>query len=267
MHRMIYLMDADGRNLRRLSDIPVAALRWSPDGTRIAYQSSAEDDSNRNATGIVSNALYVMDAEGRRHRRLTAFAYRNTSASWSPDSRFMAFASDRDSNWEIYVVNVETAREERLTVRRGPDRHPVWSPDGKYIAFTAGDSLARPGGDPAPSNIHTLEIATRTVRRLTHANAAEVPRAWSADGRQILFVSDDLYLVEHESGRLTRLTNTPQARELGSAFLPAASKVAFRSDAEGNWDIYVVGMDGMGLMNLTRDPADDVLMSVGPCRE
>ncbi|HWP36191.1 MAG TPA: DPP IV N-terminal domain-containing protein [Gemmatimonadales bacterium] len=267
MHRMIYVMDADGRNVRRLGDLPAAVLRWSPDGTRIGFQSSAEDESNRNATGIVSNAIYVIDADGRRHRRLTESTSRNTFASWSPDGRRIAFASDRDSNWEIYVVDVETRREERLTTRPGPDRNPIWSPDGRYIAFTSGDSLAGPGSAPTQSNIHTLDMATGSIRRLTHASANEVPRAWSPDGRQILFVSDDLYLVEHESGRLTRLTHTPQARELGSAFLPGAPKVAFRSDAEGNWEIYVVGMDGTGLMNLTRDPADDVLMSVGPCRE
>lgn len=267
MHRMIYLMDADGRNLRRLTDLPAAVLRWSPDGTLIGFQSSAEDETNRNATGIVSNAIYVMDADGRRQRRLTELTYRNTFASWSSDGRHIAYASDRDNNWEIYVADVDRGREQRLTTRPGPDRNPVWSTDGRYLAFTAGDSVNPPGADPAPSNIHTLELDTRKIRRLTHTAGNEVPRAWSPDGRQILFVSDDLFLVDHETGRLTRLTHTPRARELGSAFLPGAPKVAFRSDAEGNWDIYVVGMDGAGLVNVTRDPADDVLMSVGPCAQ
>jgi Tol biopolymer transport system component len=243
MHRMIYLMDADGGNLRRLTDLPAAVLRWSPDGTLIGIQSSAEDETNRNATGIVSNAIYVMDADGRRQRRLTELTYRNTLASWSPDGRHIAYASDRDNNWEIYVADVDRGREQRLTTRPGPDRSPVWS------------------------NIHTLELDTRKTRRLTHTAGNEVPRAWSPDGRQILFVSDDLFLLDHATGRLTRLTHTPRARELGSAFLPGAPKVAFRSDAEGNWDIYVVGIDGTGLVNITRDPADDVLMSVGPCAQ
>ena len=265
MHRMMYVMDAEGGNLRRLTDAPAAALRWSPDGRRLAFQSSAEDEANWHAESVVSNAIYVIGVDGRQQRRLTELGHRNTFASWSPDGRRIAFASDRDRDWEIYVADLDGGREDRRTKRVGPDRYPVWSPDGRYLAFAAGDSATSRPGEPVPATIKVLELETGSERPLVRAPENAVPRAWSPDGRQILFVSSDLFLVDHETGRLTRLTDTPNARELGSAFLPGAAKVAYRSDFEGNWDIYVVGIDGHGRVNVTAHQADDVLMSVGPC--
>ena len=265
MHRMPYVMDADGGNVRRLTDMPAATVRWSPNGTRIGFQSSAEDEANRGVESAVSSAIYVIDSDGRRQRRLTEFTYRNAFASWSPDGRRIAFGSDRDGNWELYVVDVSTGREERLTQSPGAERYPIWSPDGEHLAFTGSDWVAPGSTQTVPSNIYRIDLQSRAPRRLTHLAANEIPRAWSPDGGQILVVSEDLFLVDHETGRLTRLTATPDKRELGSAFLPGAPKVAFRSDTEGNWEIYVVGMDGTGLVNITRDPADDVLMSVGSC--
>jgi len=63
------VMDADGGNVRRLTDMPAATVRWSPDGTRIGFQSSAEDEANRGVESAVSSAIYVIDSDGRRQRR------------------------------------------------------------------------------------------------------------------------------------------------------------------------------------------------------
>jgi len=265
MHRMMYVMDANGGNVRRLTDTPAASLRWSPDAQHIAFQSSAEDEANWHIESVVSNAIYVIDADGRRQRRVTDLEHRHAFAAWSPDSRRVAFASDRDADWEIYVVDIEGGPERRLTNRAGPDRYPVWSPDGRLLAYAAGDLAAARAGGPAQATIVVLSLESGAVRHVVRTPENAVLRAWSPDGRQILFVTNDVLLVDHETGRVTLITDTPDARELGSAFLPGASKVAYRSDVDGNWEIYVGGTDGSGRVNVTNHPADDVLMSVGPC--
>src|SRR2546426_117937 len=54
---------------------------------------------------------------------------------WSPDNRQIAFASDRDGNWEIYVMNADGSDPVRLTDNVASDLYPGWSPDGSKITF------------------------------------------------------------------------------------------------------------------------------------
>ena len=58
----IYAMNGDGSNLRRLThDVTALELAWSPDGRRIAFQSSRRGN----------HAIYVMNADGTEQRQLT----------------------------------------------------------------------------------------------------------------------------------------------------------------------------------------------------
>ena len=60
--------------------------------------------------------------------------------SWSPDSKHIAFTSNRDGNLEIYVMDVDGGNQQRLTNSGDVHIHnwePSWSPDGRRIAFTS----------------------------------------------------------------------------------------------------------------------------------
>jgi tricorn protease-like protein len=55
--------------------------------------------------------------------------------SVSHDGRYVAFASDRDGNFEIYIANVFTGEVQRVTENAMADLKPVWSVDGKWISY------------------------------------------------------------------------------------------------------------------------------------
>ncbi len=88
----MHIMDADGGNIRRpkassYADISRSgAIAWSPDGSRIAFDS--ERDGNRD--------IYLTDADGRRVQRLTDDPANDGSPTWSPTGDRLAFSSDRD---------------------------------------------------------------------------------------------------------------------------------------------------------------------------
>ncbi len=53
----------------------------------------------------------------------------------SLDGRKVAFASDRDGDFEIYVANVFTGEAKRVTDNKVYDYNPGWSLDGKIITY------------------------------------------------------------------------------------------------------------------------------------
>jgi len=68
--------------------------------------------------------------------RCSASAQSSSRAAFlNIDSPEIAFASNRDGNWEIYVTDAAGRSQTRLTRRDVQDRFPLWSPDGAQIAF------------------------------------------------------------------------------------------------------------------------------------
>jgi|GEM_PF-245123 len=133
----IYVMDADGSNVVRLTDAPGLDQfsAWSPDGARIAFTSSR----NRNSeTGEPDLDIYVMDADGSNVVRLTDTPGRDGFPAWSPAGDKIAFWSERDGgNCEIYVMDADGSNPVNLTHHPSCDLTPSWSPDGKRIAFSS----------------------------------------------------------------------------------------------------------------------------------
>ena len=108
----IYVMDADGDNPQNLTNSPSDDRfpSWSPDGTRIAFES--DRDAGGNPHGI---DIYVMDADGGNQERLTDNLTEDQYPSWSPDGQRIVFSARRDGHaehkldvtYEIYVMDAD----------------------------------------------------------------------------------------------------------------------------------------------------------------
>lgn len=121
-HNDIYVMDADGGNVTRLTtDMNNEAGRsWSPDGNRIVFSAVVDGTAQ----------LFVMNSDGSNLVQITNSVgnpnpfnpggifpkFRgNVTPAWSPDGTKIAFGSDRNMNYEIYTVSPDGSNPFRVT--------------------------------------------------------------------------------------------------------------------------------------------------------
>src|SRR5215472_11199736 len=136
----IYLMNAEGSNVRRLTHSPGydGGPFFSPDGQRILWRHFTE----RGDTADV----FTMKLDGSDTQRLTDFGSMSWAPFFHPSGRYIIFTSNRlgFANFELFLVDSEGAREPvRVTFTEGFDGLPVFSPDGKKLAWTSSRTTDR----------------------------------------------------------------------------------------------------------------------------
>ena len=166
-------MNADGTSAHLVSSEPGptapedgAHPTWSPDGSKIAFDSSRGSTTGRKniwvinadgtglknltagrptssffpawspdgskiafdaaATGRATIAVWNMNADGSGGIQLTDNPQADQDPAWSPDNSAIAFASFRDMNWELYVMKPDGSGQRRLTNDTQTDLRPAW---------------------------------------------------------------------------------------------------------------------------------------------
>lgn len=119
----IYLMDADGSNVRPLLQnpglLPDLGPLWSPDGQSLLYTS---------VKGTRNYEIYTVSRDGKSRRRLTNTATSEYAYGWSPDGARIVFGSDQDGNFELYIMDSDGSHVRRLTSHPADDLTASWSP-------------------------------------------------------------------------------------------------------------------------------------------
>jgi TolB protein len=208
-------------------------------------------------------AIYGVGATGGREVRLTKghgdpstpqglfFA---VEPAWSPNGRFVAFASKRDGVSHVYVMRADGTDVRRVTNGRLEDDGPTWAPDGRRIVFSRERAL------------YVVPSAGGPARRLTHDAAGDAGNpAWSPDGKLIAydyrrpgFGSREVWVVGADGGRPRQLTKFDVLSTLPS-WSPDGSRLAFQSNVYGgHFEIYTIGRDGRGLRRETRSSIDTI---------
>ncbi|MCC9602729.1 M28 family peptidase [Stieleria sp. JC731] len=130
----LYIMDADGSNVRQLTDVPGydGGPFFSPDGERICWRRFAED-------GLTAE-IYTMKRDGSDVRRLTEINAMSWAPFFHPSGDYLIFTTNRHGfgNFELYCVRADGKGEPvRVTYTDGFDGLPVFLPDGNQLSWTS----------------------------------------------------------------------------------------------------------------------------------
>jgi Tol biopolymer transport system component len=173
-------------------------------------------------------------------------------AAFPGSNGLIAFASDRDGNFEIYVMNPDGTNQANITNNFADDTHPSWAPDGSRIAFSSN----RDGN----SEIYVVNADGSNLSRITdRTSATDISPVWSPDGLRIAFASFDccpaganydIWVMNADGTDQVNITNHP-AEDIYPAWQPGGATIAFQTNRDGNAEIYSMSPDGTGLANLT----------------
>lgn len=203
-------------------------VRFSPDGQKLAI--------TRWRPGTSAD-IWVADADGRNLTQLTNNPATDSQASWFPDSRRIAFLSDRgndDRYFALWAISLATGREERL-LDMGPGAQFVaLSPDGNQIAF----NLVQNG----IINVWVASLKDGQRKQLTFDDHSMGFPCWSPDGRWIAFeqrVGEDSHLMVMPSsgGPITQLTSG-RGNDWPNDWSQDGDKIVFAGQRDGIWNIF-----------------------------
>jgi Tol biopolymer transport system component len=243
----IYLINADGSDLERLTDGLDPA--WSPDGTRIAF-----------TRWRVPWGVYLIAPDGSGEERVVD-GNQLKEVAWSPEGDRLAFTVNYGSSepmevcffgfcftippfssGNLWLANLQSGEFLNLPLDDRAVHAPAWSPDGQRIVY-AGDS-----------GLAWIDLQGMETGRFPGSSAWDNSPAFSPDGQQIAFMGrvhdrwEVLVMNADGSGR-GQLTNGDSGEgqptnSVAPAWSPDGKRIAFLSDRQGPWRIYVMNRDG-----------------------
>ena len=246
----VWLASVDGKSHRPLlsSKKSYYSIRWSPDGSRLAYLSNEEGKPQ----------LYVRWMDTGQTALVTNVTSNPSNITWSPDGKHIAFTMSVD------------AKEKPLDIKmpKKPDG-AKWSPSFQYITKARYQADGRGILEPAYTHIFIVPADGGTARQLTSGNYHHNGRlSFSPDSDKIYFsanrsdnweyepVEGDIFSVDM-MGNIAQLTND-KGLESSPVVSPDGKHIAYaRRDDEKvmykNSYLYVMKIDGTDAQNLTKD--------------
>jgi Tol biopolymer transport system component len=229
----------------------------SPDGTKIVYITNKETYFE---IWIISSISGKPLKKIIRATRTASFENLHTmrpGLCWSPDGKKIAFSAKSAEDDIIYIVDAENGD---ITSELKPELDgiysPNFSPDGKTIAFD--------GIKDGFSDIYTMDLKTKKLKKLTSDIHDDRNPVFSPSGEYIIFSSDRenkadtlwcygnyaLFRMDKNGDNLERLTergynvNSPTFSQNGD-------KIIYTSDREGVNNLYVLEIDNLNVYRLS----------------
>jgi len=179
--------------------------------------------------------------------RLTLDESHYRGARVSPDGKFIAASvAMEDGQADIWLLNMKGEQIQNLTNSAWDEVHPAWSPSGGQLAFVSNKT-----GGP---QIYVMGRSGGDARRLTMAGSYNAHPDFGPDGTLVFAGMDeatsDIFTVDL-SCSMTRVTQD-QGFNKDPTISPDGRHVAFVSDRDGKWKIWLSTIDGRYQFPLTQ---------------
>ena len=263
--------------------------KWSPDGRRLAYVSTAEGGAPQ---------LFVRWMDTGQTVRVTGLPDSPQNLAWSPDGRRIAYLMNvpdegpklgqtpdkpEGANWakplqvidkvtyradgagylkpgfdKIFIVDADGGAPRQLTFGAYFDGPPEWTPDGRAVIFSA-DRNQNWELDGRESEIYRLDIASGQLTALTSRKGPDAAPEISPDGRSIAFIGyDDTPKAFEQSHIYVMPVNGGSAREVAPGLDRDITQVEWGPDGRS----VIVGYEENGAFTVSRVGFDGTVRAI-----
>ena len=259
-----------------------AEAYFSFDGGKITFQNTGDYPCDQ---------IFTMNVDGSGKKLISTGTGRTTCSYFTPDGQSIVYASthlgarecppvpDKSEGYvwpiydtyDIFKVNVDGTNLTRLTNTKGYDAEATIAKDGRIVFTSTRD------GD---MEIYSMNADGSDVRRLTKADGPDGGPFFSADGSQIVFRGRhynrgedwnrynvllkkglwrpsalDVFVMNRDGSNLRQVTKDLGGSNWAPFFAPNGKQIVFASNMKdprgGNFDLYLINVDGTGLEQIT----------------
>ena len=243
---IIYIMDWDGTNLRRVTRNRMGnnAPSWSPDGRWLAFSSFKTKPPG----------VFLIPTNGGRQLQVSSRKAQAIGGSFSPanpTSRYFVYSElvgNRNPNYELVRYDLLRRIKRKLTNSWGIDVSPSYSPDGRKIVFNSSRH-----GNP---HIYVMNSDGSNVNRITFKGKYNTEPVWSPRGDKIAYTGRikrgkeiDIITMNTDGSSKRRLTGS-QGRNESPTWSPDGRHISFSSDRSGRKYVYIMTESGTQLRKL-----------------
>ncbi len=241
----LLVMKVATREARQVTETDAVQPNWSPHGDRIAYwgiQGGGQRD------------IWTVEARGGEPVAVTSDAALDWNPIWSPDGRYLYFASDRGGSMNLWRVPIDErsgkllGAPEQITIPATYSGYFSFSRDGRHLAYAQAinqTNLQQVSFDPGKGRIEARSSwITQGSRVATNPDL-------SPDGTRIVFDAigdkqEDLFIIRRDGTSLRQITNDKH-KDRSPHWSPDGREIVFFSDRSGRYELWLINPDGGGL--------------------
>lgn len=212
-----------------------------PDGTRLIIRCEAYNTMTRERCFSKTYKGEEHEARSLAHRVADDLVFALTGQPGMAAAKIV-MAGNRTGKKELYVCDADGANLRQLTRDNALSLAPRWSPDGRQIVYTSYYRTQFP-------DIFLIELSTGARRCLADFPGLNSSATFAPNGSELALIlskdgNPDLFIMNINGDRLTRLTSTKRAAEASPSWSPDGEQIVFVSDSSGAPQLYITSREG-----------------------
>lgn len=240
----LYKVPATGGRTEQVLGTPAEAVCFDKSGKLFLYQDRKgfEDEWRKHHTSSITRDIWSYDTQTGTHTNLTRHAGEDRNPVLSPDGQTVYFLSERNGgSFNVYAfpLSQPQAVKEVTTFKTHPVRFLSMSRNGTLCYGYDGEIYTQqPNAAPQKVGIEIVRDDQPQFANLKSSDGATSATV-SPDGKQIAFtVRGEVFVTSADYATTKQVTHTA-ARETGLSFAPDNRTLAYASERNGNWQLYL----------------------------